>query len=363
MSPLKALIRARIADTGPVTVAEFMELALGHPEYGYYMKGDPFGIGGDFITAPEISQIFGEMIGLWAAVAWQQIGRPERTILIECGPGRGTLMSDFLRAAKTVPEFRDSIDIHLVENSPAMRSLQRSTLTGSAPTWHDSIDTVPAGPAIVIANEFLDALPIRQFVKTGNGWAERRIDFVADEFTFVPGEKNSAVELLLPTATAVAGTIFETCPAALEFADELNRRMKDHFCAALFIDYGRTESGTGETLQAVRDHKFAEPLSDPGDADLTAHVDFTAFTDRLRDGGARTLGPVSQSEFLHALGISERTDRLLGGATAAQAKSIRTASQRLTDPGQMGNLFRVMVAIRPETPTLAGFERWAESQC
>ncbi len=363
MSPLKALIQARIADTGAVTVAEFMELALGHPEYGYYMKGDPFGIGGDFTTAPEISQIFGEMIGLWAAIAWQQIGQPERTILIECGPGRGTLMSDFLRAANTVPEFRHSIDLHLVENSPAMRALQRSTLAGLAPTWHDSIDTVPAGPSIVVANEFLDALPIRQFVKTAYGWAERRIDFVADEFTFVPGEKISAGELFLPTATAIPGTIFETCPAALNFADKLNRRMKDHSCAALFIDYGHAEPGIGETLQAVRDHKFADPLSDPGAADITAHVDFTSFADRLRDGGARTLGPVSQSEFLYALGISERANRLLGGATAAQAESIRSATQRLTDPGQMGNLFKVMVATRPEIPTLAGFERWAEDQC
>ena len=159
MSPLEDLIRKRIAADGPITVADFMEMALGHPEHGYYMKGDPFGATGDFITAPEISQVFGELIGLWTAMTWQQIGAPAKIILVECGPGRGTLMSDLLRAAKTVPPFLDAVEIHLVETSPAMRERQRATLTGHTPQWHDSLETVPPGPTVLIANEFLDALP------------------------------------------------------------------------------------------------------------------------------------------------------------------------------------------------------------
>ena len=362
MSPLEALIRDRITSTGPISVADFMELALGHPKHGYYMTGDPLGVSGDFITSPEISQVFGELIGLWAAVTWQQMGSPENLVLAECGPGRGTLMKDVLRAAKSVPDFHQAIDIHLVENSPAMRRRQQDTLTGLTPSWHDSIATVPAGPMILIANEFLDALPIHQFVMTDNGWAERCIDVVADSLTFVTAEAPPHHLPALPS-DAPPGAVFERCPVAMEFADTLTHRLAATPGAALIIDYGHGKSAIGETLQAVHQHAFCDPLSDPGKADLTAHVDFGAFARQLRSGGATTSGPVTQSAFLGAIGIRERTQQLLKTASPEARADVMSATVRLTDPGQMGELFKVMVATSPEMPRLAGFESWAEETC
>jgi NADH dehydrogenase [ubiquinone] 1 alpha subcomplex assembly factor 7 len=372
MSPLEGLISARIAASGPITVAEYMETALGHPEHGYYMKGDPFGVTGDFITAPEISQVFGELIGLWAAVTWQQIGQQigqqtgsaQKTALVECGPGRGTLMRDLLRAAKSVPAFSASIDIHLVETSPALRERQKTTLVDYAPQWHDSLDTVPEGPTILIANEFLDALPIRQLVKTEAGWAERRIGLEERGLTFETGEIVLDADRLIPVgATAADGAIFEICPAAQKIADILNRRMSRAPGAALFIDYGHLISSPGDTLQAVQEHRYANVLLAPGDADVTAHVDFGAFGHALRGGGSRTMGPVTQSAFLKSLGIIERTEKLARGATPEAAAIIRSASQRLTAPDQMGDLFKVMVATHADSPTLAGFETGMNSEC
>lgn len=365
MSPLEDLIRKRIAADGPLTVADFMEMALGHPEHGYYMKGDPFGATGDFITAPEISQVFGELIGLWSAMTWQQIGAPARIILIECGPGRGTLMSDLLRTAKTVPPFHDALEIHLVETSPTMRERQRATLTGHTPQWHDNLETVPTGPAILIANEFLDALPIRQLVRTENGWAERRVGLSDNRLVFETGEKVSDTVLPMPPHEihAPPGSIFEICPAALSFVDSLNRRLSNAPGAALFIDYGHGKSAIGDTLQAVRSHKFADLLAHPGDADLTAHVDFDAFGRRLCAGGSRTMGPVTQSAFLSALGIEERTKQLTARIAPDIAATLRSGTERLTAPNQMGELFKVMVAAHADCPTLAGFETTVDSEC
>jgi len=365
MSPLEDLIRKRIAGDGPITVTDFMALALGHPEYGYYMKGDPFGATGDFITAPEISQVFGELLGLWSAITWKQIGAPAKIILIECGPGRGTLMSDLLRAAKMVPSFLDAIEIHLVETSAVMREGQRATLTGHTPQWHDSLETIPAGPTILIANEFLDALPIRQLVRTENGWAERRVGLSNNRLVFETGDDVSDTVLPVPPpeARALPGSIFETCPAALNFADTLNRRLSDTEGAALFIDYGHGKSAIGDTLQAVRSQKFADILADPGDADLTAHVDFDAFGSRLRAGGSRTLGPVTQSAFLSALGIEERTKQLTTGIAPDMAATLRAGTERLTAQNQMGELFKVMVATHADCPTLVGFETTVDSEC
>lgn len=357
MSPLEGLIRARIAAGGPIGVAEYMEMALGHPEYGYYMKDDPFGVSGDFITAPEISQVFGELIGLWAAVTWQQIGRPENVVVVECGPGRGTLMSDFLRTVKSIPEFLATIDIHLVETSRVLRERQKSALAGFSPHWHDRLDTVPEGPMILISNEFLDALPIRQLVRTETGWAERRIGVDDSGLQFEIGEiAPDADHLVPPVAFATPGDIFEICPGACEVADILNRRLSRAPGAALFIDYGHDSSSFGDTLQAVRSHKYASVLSDPGNADITAHVDFDSFGQVLRRGGSRTMGPITQSVFLTALGIVERTEKLAHGTAPETAAILRSGTRRLTAPDGMGNLFKVMVATHADCPTLAGFE-------
>lgn len=365
MSPLEDLIWSRISREGPITVAEYMELALGHPEHGYYMKGDPFGIEGDFITAPEISQVFGELLGLWSAVTWQQLGEPPGIALIECGPGRGTLMRDLLRAAQFVPGFASAIQIHLVETSPAMRAKQKVTLSDASPVWHDTVDTVPPGPTILIANEFLDALPIRQLVRTEDAWTERCVDLEENELVFRTGEIVPDDEIPLSDINEAAedGSIFETCPAAHAFADSVQKRLADEPGAALFIDYGHTRSAYGDTLQAVRGHAFDNVLSRPGEADLTAHVDFDALARRFRSHGARIMGPISQGKFLTDLGIGPRTARLAQGATAEAAKTINAATERLVAPGQMGELFKVMVATHGESPTLAGFETEAETIC
>tara|TARA_R110002126_G_scaffold4971_2_gene25954 strand:- start:2948 stop:4045 length:1098 start_codon:yes stop_codon:yes gene_type:complete len=365
MSPLEDIIRTRIAENGPITVAEFMETALGHPEHGYYMKDDPFGATGDFITAPEISQVFGELIGLWSAVTWQQIGGPGKITLVECGPGRGTLMRDLLRAAQSVPAFAATIEIHLVETSAAMRDRQRATLAGYAPHWHDTLDTVPPGPTILIANEFLDALPVRQLVMTGRGWAERRVALDDGGLVFSPGEIAADADRLVPAAgkDAPPGAIFETCPTAGKFADSLCRRFSSAPGAALLIDYGHAESNLGDTLQAVRRHAYANVLSDPGESDITAHVDFDALARTLRAGGAQTMGPIAQAAFLNGLGIAERTDTLARAAAPEAAARLRSGTERLTAPGQMGDLFKVMVASHAESPKLAGFETWVNPEC
>lgn len=362
MSPLEALIRDRIARTGPIPVADYMELALGHPEHGYYRKADPFGTAGDFITAPEISQVFGELIGLWAAITWQQMGSPEKLVLVECGPGRGTLMKDFLRAAKSVPEFHRAIDIHLVETSPAMRQRQKDTLSEYTPSWHDTIASLPPGPTVLVANEFLDALPIEQFIYSDKGWAARCVDIGPDGLVFATGDPVANGPSALP-GDARQGDIFEICPAMLAFADALGDRLDTAPGAALLIDYGHGKSATGETLQAVRHHEFTDPLTDPGEADLTAHVDFAAFAQRLRSAGATANGPITQSAFLNALGIRERTQRLVENAPPNVRTEMTAATARLTDPAQMGDLFKVMVATSAEMPRLAGFESWVEETC
>lgn len=362
MSPLEALIRDRIAGTGPIPVAEYMELALGHPEHGYYMTGDPFGAAGDFVTAPEISQVFGELIGLWAAVTWQQMGSPDSLRLVECGPGRGTLMNDLLRAAKSLPGFHQAIDIHLVETSPTMRQRQKKTLSAYAPDWHDTISTVPAGPMILVANEFIDALPIRQFIGTDSGWAERCVDVGPDGLVFVTGAATVDNPAGMPSSVQ-PGAIFETCPAAMMFADAVTGRLNAAPGAALIIDYGHGKSAPGETLQAVHRHKFADPLTDPGTTDLTAHVDFDALTRRLKSGGATAAGPITQSAFLNAIGIRERSRQLVQNASPQTRTDMDAATARLTEAAQMGDLFKVIVATSAEMPRLAGFESWIEEPC
>jgi NADH dehydrogenase [ubiquinone] 1 alpha subcomplex assembly factor 7 len=355
MTPLEILIRTRIAAEGPMPVAEYMALALGHPEHGYYMKGDPFGTDGDFITAPEIGQVFGELIGLWSAVTWQQMGMPDRTILIECGPGRGTLMNDLLRAAGTVPAFARTIEVHLVETSPALRDRQAGTLSGIGPVWHDTLDTVPDGPSILIANEFIDALPIRQIVRDNEDWAERCVGVAGGALRFVTSPVSDDLGAALPN-NALPGDIFEFCPAAAAFIDQIAARFTGHPGAALFVDYGYARRAAGETLQAVRDHGYADPLTDPGEADITAHVDFGSLAAQAASLRCAVFGPVSQAAFLRSLGIVERTTALLTNARPEQAQALQSATQRLIDPAAMGDLFKALVVAHAGAAAPAGFE-------
>ncbi len=362
MTPLEAEIRRLIVVDGPMPVARYMALALTHPAHGYYVTRDPFGARADFVTAPEVSQMFGELVGLWAAAVWQRMGAPERVNLVELGPGRGTLMADALRALTIVPAFRAALDVHLVETSPTLSARQREVLSGlGVPiTWHGDVAAVPEAPLIVVANEFFDALPVHQAVKASDGWHERMVGLNgAGRLAFaLHPEPVRGLEGLLPPRirAAPAGALFEW--RSDHVAGELARRVVRSGGATLVIDYGHLESGLGESLQAVSSHGFADPLAAPGDADLTAHVDFAALARAVERAGARAYRPVAQGDFLHRLGIAERARMLKVRATPAQAATIDAALARLTAPGPtgMGDLFQAMAFADPKLGALPGFD-------
>jgi NADH dehydrogenase [ubiquinone] 1 alpha subcomplex assembly factor 7 len=357
VNALARLLAARIRESGPLTIADYMEAALAHPEHGYYRTRDPFGARGDFITAPEISQMFGELIGLWCVDVWRRMGEPGSFVLADLGPGRGTLMSDALRAAKLAPDFLAGARLHLVETSPALRMAQGRTLGAHGPQWHERAEDLPDGPILMVANEFFDALPVRQFIRREKGWHERRIGLGEDGETFVFTLDPTPNELEIPpiSDSARLGAIREVASAALALAAWLGARIAREGGVGLIVDYGYYPSACGDTLQALRAHRPHGVLDDPGEADLTAHVDFRAVADAARTGGARAWGPVPQRDFLHALGIAERAPRLLAAANPAQAADIAGAYRRLVDPFAMGSLFKVLAVTHPAFPALAGF--------
>ena len=358
---LEQEIRRLIAVAGPMPIAEYMRLCLTHPQHGYYITGDPIGAGGDFITAPEVSQMFGELIGLWMAAVWQQMGAPENVRVVELGPGRGTLIADALRAAKVVKDFYAAVVLHLVEIGPRLRALQQRRLESlDVPTlWHPSLADVPGGPIIIVANEFVDAVPIHQSVKQADGWHERVVEIATDgRLAFgVAADPLPHFEATLPRdlRQCPAGSIYEWRPDAVAF--EVGRRVRNDG-AALIIDYGHARQGLGETLQAVAGHSFADPLRAPGLADLSAHVDFAALAQGAEIIGGRVHGPVSQRDFLRRLGIEQRAAALKGRATRDQAAEIDQALTRLTAQGPkgMGELFKVLAISDPRLNPLPGFE-------
>lgn len=354
-------LRRRVAAEGPLALSDVMADALTHPRFGYYATRDPFGAGGDFVTAPEVSQMFGELIGLWAVVVWQQMGSPATVHLVELGPGRGSLMADALRASRPVPGFHAALQVHLVEASRTLREIQGRSLAGYAPSWHDDVSGLPDGPAIIIANEFFDALPIVQLVRSGAGWHERRLAFdpesAAPVWTLTPGISPLAA-LLHPRVLTAArpGEVAEVSPASLSVADALARRLARDGGAALVIDYGHAESAAGDTLQAVKAHEHVDVLATLGDADLTAHVDFAALARAVSQAGGVPHGPVTQGAFLSALGIVQRAQSLMAKATPEQARDIEAATVRLIDPGEMGTLFKVAAWTGPAADPPPGFE-------
>jgi NADH dehydrogenase [ubiquinone] 1 alpha subcomplex assembly factor 7 len=356
---LGELITRRIRATGPITVAAFMGEALGHPRLGYYITRDPFGSSGDFTTAPEISQTFGELIGAWCAVMWRALGAPRPVRLVEIGPGRGTLMADALRATRRAEEFHEALTLHLIETSPVLRRRQAETLAGWTPQWHASWSELPDGPVLVIANELFDALPVRQFVRTEDGWRERCVGLAEDgRLTFLLDRQPSleAQLWLDPTVSAAPlGSIAEVSPAGRLLARAIGERIATAGGTALVIDYGHAASGAGDTLQAVRRHRRHEVLDEPGSADLTTHVDFSALATAARDGGATTFGPITQRDLLIGWGIRERTAMLRAGADAAQRARLDAALHRLIDPGEMGTLFKALAIVSADLPAPPGF--------
>ncbi len=346
-------------------VSEYMALALGHPEYGYYTTRDPFGLAGDFITAPEISQMFGELIGLWCVEHWRALGRPAPLSLIELGPGRGTLMADALRAAQLDPAFLADISLHLVECSPLLRATQRRTLApyGRTPVWHDGIRAALSGAAgtpFIIANEFFDALPVRQFVRSHDGWHERMVGLHPDAqqglaFGLSP-DATAPQTLDHPCATTEEnGAVLELAPARAAVAGELAAAVAERGGAALIIDYGHADPAPGDTLQALRHHAPHDVLDAPGSADITAHVDFGALRRAIRTAGALAFGPVEQGDWLLRLGMGERA-AMLARTAPTQAAAVEAALVRLTAPDRMGSLFKVLAAGRNGDPVPPGFE-------
>jgi len=337
MTPLGALLAARIRATGPITLADYMAEALMHPAHGYYATRDPFGAAGDFTTAPEMSQMIGELLGLCLAQGWRDQGAPARIVLAELGPGRGTLMADALRATARVPGFHDALHLHLVETSPTLRAAQARLLPQA--TWSAGVDGLPEGPLFLVANEFLDALPVRQFVRAGALWRERMVGLDAGRLTFGLAPPAPVAALAHRLADTAEGDIVEHCPALPAIVAEVGRRIAAHGGLALFVDYGGWRS-RGDTLQALSRHRTAGPLEAPGEADLTTHVDFEAVARAAAPAQATAMTP--QGDFLRALGIDARAAILARGLSGAARDSHLAAHRRLTDPGQMGHLFKAM---------------------
>ena len=339
--------RRLIAATGPISLAQFM----GESNARYYASKDPLGSEGDFITAPEISQMFGEMVGLWLADLWIRAGKPERPLYVELGPGRGTLARDALRAMK---RYGLEPEAHLVEGSDALKRLQLDAVPQAH--FHADLSSVPMdGPMLLVANEFLDALPVRQLVMTPDGWRERMV--AADgtgRFVFVAGRQPMDAAVPEARRAAEAGTILETCPGAAAVLFEAAGRLVEQGGAALFVDYGHDAPRTGSTLQAVARHRKVDPFAAPGEADLTAHVDFAAMADVAQSRGAKWLGTVPQGAWLRALGIDSRAEALADFAPQHRDALMR-AKERLTGDGQMGLLFKVMGLTGPEWPDGVGF--------
>lgn len=351
MTALGERLDRRIRSEGPLSLAQFMAIALYDPEAGYYTHRQPIGRAGDYVTAPEMSQIFGELIGLWCADLWTRMGRPDPVLLAELGPGRGVMAEDLLRAAAAVPDFRRALRLWLIEASPVLRAEQERRLGGAAPRWAASLGELPPGPLIVVANEFIDALPVRQLTRGSEGWSERLVGLDEEgRRRFVDGPQSRAASLLVPEPlreTAEPGAVVEIRPAALALAAALGERFRREPGAALFIDYGHDGGAARPSLRAFRRHRAVSALDEPGEVDLSAAVDFAAFAEAARAAGAAVCGPVTQRHFMLALGIRERLAALSARANPAQRARLEAGVARLVDPADMGMLFKALALSSP----------------
>jgi NADH dehydrogenase [ubiquinone] 1 alpha subcomplex assembly factor 7 len=359
-TPLETELKLLISAEGPLSIAKYMALALGHPRHGYYMGRDPLGARGDFITAPEVSQVFGELIGIWAASTFQMMGAPPHVNLVELGPGRGTLMADLLRAAKVMPGFHDAADVHLVEMSPAFKQNQKVTLSnaGVSVHWHDHFENIPDGPLIVIANEFFDALPVHQYQFDQGDWHERVVG-LDEADNLVAGVASQAMPPgSIPgwAQDRCEGASIEVSPTREDVASLIGARIAGDGGYGLFIDYGHLQSAPGDTLQALSKHEYVDILHRPGMCDLTSHVDFAALGAACKQAGAKVHGIVPQGPFLDAMGLDLRVERLARSATRRQVRAIESAVKRLASREEMGELFKIMAISAPDNPVPAPFE-------
>ncbi|CUJ84666.1 hypothetical protein RUE5091_00245 [Ruegeria denitrificans] len=340
MSLLDHLL-VRIAQDGPMSVADYMTECLLHPTLGYYTTRDPLGTQGDFTTAPEISQMFGELIGLSLAQSWLDQGHPEHFVLAELGPGRGTLMADMLRATSHVPGFNDAAEIVLLEVSSPLRDIQAQTLKGFKPRWIDSVTDLPEAPLFLVANEFFDALPIRQYLRDGDGWRERLIGSDRNMLSWGLGPQAEQIALKDRLADTKDGDLVELCAAAIPIITVIAGQIGSFGGAGLIVDYGDWHS-LGDTLQALQAHNRTDPLTLPGQADLTAHVDFEPLALAARAAGSAHSRLTPQGVFLERLGIATRAQALAASLGGSELEALIAAHRRLTHPEEMGNLFKVL---------------------
>jgi len=358
VNPLGQKIVRLIEAQGPIPVSQFLMLALHDRDHGVYAARNAIGRQGDFITAPEISQMFGELLGLWLLEVWRQQGRPSKLRLVELGPGRGSLMRDVLRAARLDAAFLAALDIVLVEASPTLQAEQAHTLKDApAPLrWADHVGDVLDGPPLfLLANEFFDALPLRQFVKTESGWHERMVVTDGERLSFsLAPMAIKGLSVPEQRGPAETGAIYESSPTSTALAEELASHIAQQGGAALIVDYGYADGGFGETLQAISRHKPAPILDAPGTADLSAHVDFAALAEAVTRGGAQSFGPIGQGALLEALGLSRRAE-MLAQKNPAQAEVIHAAHHRLTAADEMGALFKALAILPPTAPQPPGF--------
>lgn len=363
---LRAQLLARIASDGAMPISTFMAEALFDPMAGYYATKDPLGADKDFITSPEISQMFGEFIGLWAAECWGQLGAPHPVQLAELGPGTGRMMSDALRAGAAAPGFVEAIQLSLIEASPALKMVQGNTLAQAAvqPRWLRMIDDIADGPSLIVSNEFLDCLPIRQAVKIDGVWRERLVGISPEDgsrFAFVLGGALSHADLdLIPSSLrdAPEGALVELRPADAPVVDAIAERFKAAPGYALFIDYGSSTPEIGDTLQAIAKHKKVDPLEEPGGADLTAWVDFQRIAELGAAAGLDVYGPMGQGEFLKGLGIETRAAALAKGRGSNDVARLGRQLERLVAPEEMGELFKVVALASPGLPPPPGLDRY-----
>lgn len=355
MTTLAKILIQRITDTGPISLADYMAECLLHPKHGYYSTRDPFGSDGDFTTAPEISQMFGELLGLCLAQTWLDQGAPEKFVLAEIGPGRGTLMADVLRATKGVPGFHAAAQITLIEASSTLQQVQRQTLADYDVTWVGTIAEVADAPLFLLANEFFDALPIRQYIMEADGWRERLVGVSDGALTFGASDAVEVPALTQRRADCSTGDLVEVGSPASAITAEIASRIADHGGAALIIDYGDWRS-LGDTVQALRAHSFDDPLAHPGQADITAHVDFEALAVTATEH-ASVSKMIGQGELLQRLGIDQRTAALARNLKDAALNSHLMAHKRLTDASEMGSLFKAIAIYPNASPPPAGFDQ------